>query len=328
MPARRSPSSSAAVGDYRARRRLVGDMRVRDGRSTTPTSTRSPHRRRPPTAACRPTPRWSAWSTALAGPDDVRAHRGRRVPRRAGQRLAVRRRCTRSTAEYGFSCMGYEIAGGWGAKMALPDREVVVFVGDGSYLMMNSDLYSSVLSGHKLIVIVCDNGGFAVINRLQINQGGVPFNNLIADIEDRRARCASTSPPTPRRWAATPRRSARSPSSKRRSCGLAMPIAPPSSPCAPMPTAWTEGGAFWEVGVPEVSDRAEVRAARAALDAGKADQRVGMVTVGAVRRQDRRSVTRFDAGTRTLAAAATRVRRPRRGDRHRPRRRARRVGVQ
>ena len=83
--------------------------------------------------------------------------------------------------EYGFSCMGYEISGGWGAKMAMPDREVVVFVGDGSYLMMNSDLYSSVLSGHKLIVIVCDNGGFAVINRLQINQGGVPFNNLIAD---------------------------------------------------------------------------------------------------------------------------------------------------
>ena len=62
-------------------------------------------------------------------------------------------------AEYGYSCMGYEISGGWGAKLALPDREVVVFVGDGSYLMMNSDLYSSVLSGHKLIVVVCDNGG-------------------------------------------------------------------------------------------------------------------------------------------------------------------------
>ena len=56
-----------------------------------------------------------------------------------------------------------------------------MFVGDGSYMMMNSDLYSSVLSGHKLIVIVCDNGGFAVINRLQVNQGGAPFNNLLAD---------------------------------------------------------------------------------------------------------------------------------------------------
>ena len=74
--------------------------------------------------------------------------------------------------EYGFSCMGYEISGAWGAKMAMPDREVISFVGDGSYLMMNSDLYSSVLAGHKLIVIVCDNGGFAVIHRLQTGQGG------------------------------------------------------------------------------------------------------------------------------------------------------------
>ena len=83
--------------------------------------------------------------------------------------------------EYGYSCMGYEISGGWGAKMALPDREVVVLVGDGSYLMMNSDLYSTVLTGHKLSVIVCDNGGYAVINRLQLAQGGEPFNNLFAD---------------------------------------------------------------------------------------------------------------------------------------------------
>ncbi|MEL0283177.1 MAG: 3D-(3,5/4)-trihydroxycyclohexane-1,2-dione acylhydrolase (decyclizing), partial [Ilumatobacter sp.] len=89
--------------------------------------------------------------------------------------------CHSFDTEYGYSCMGYEIAGGWGAAMALPEREVVVLVGDGSYLMMNSDLYSSVLAGHRMTVIVCDNGGFAVINRLQVNQGGVPFNNLIAD---------------------------------------------------------------------------------------------------------------------------------------------------
>ena len=88
--------------------------------------------------------------------------------------------------EYGFSCMGYEISGGWGAAMArarlAPDGDTFVFAGDGSYLMMNSDLYSSVLSGHKMIVIVCDNGGFAVIDRLQVNQGGAPFNNLFADV--------------------------------------------------------------------------------------------------------------------------------------------------
>ena len=87
--------------------------------------------------------------------------------------------------EYGFSCMGYEISGGWGAAMArarlAPDGRVIVFVGDGSYLMMNSDLYSSVLAGPPMIVIVCDNGGYAVIDRLQVNQGGESFNNLLAD---------------------------------------------------------------------------------------------------------------------------------------------------
>ena len=87
--------------------------------------------------------------------------------------------------EFGFSCMGYEISGGWGARMGQaetrPDKETIVFIGDGSYLMLNSDIYSSVLSGMKLIVIVCDNGGFAVINKLQNNTGNVSYNNLIRD---------------------------------------------------------------------------------------------------------------------------------------------------
>jgi 3D-(3,5/4)-trihydroxycyclohexane-1,2-dione acylhydrolase (decyclizing) len=87
--------------------------------------------------------------------------------------------------EFGFSCMGYEIAGGWGARIAQaetqPQAETVVFVGDGSYLLMNSDIYSSVLSGHKLIVVVLDNGGFAVINKLQKNTGNASFNTLLAD---------------------------------------------------------------------------------------------------------------------------------------------------
>lgn len=83
--------------------------------------------------------------------------------------------------EFGFSCMGYEIAGGWGAKIANPDSEVVVLVGDGSYMMMNSDIYSSVLTGHKMIVVVCDNAGFAVINKLQNNTGNPSFNNMLAD---------------------------------------------------------------------------------------------------------------------------------------------------
>jgi 3D-(3,5/4)-trihydroxycyclohexane-1,2-dione acylhydrolase (decyclizing) len=83
--------------------------------------------------------------------------------------------------DFGYSCMGYEIAGGWGAAMADPTRETIVMVGDGSYMMMNSDIYSSVLFGHKLIVIVCDNGGYAVINRLQNFKGGASYNNLIKD---------------------------------------------------------------------------------------------------------------------------------------------------
>ena len=87
--------------------------------------------------------------------------------------------------EFGFSCMGYEIAGAWGAKIAQsqnePERDTISFCGDGSYLMLNSDIYSSVLSSKKLIIILLDNGGFAVINKLQNNTGNESFNNLISD---------------------------------------------------------------------------------------------------------------------------------------------------
>ncbi len=81
--------------------------------------------------------------------------------------------------EYGFSCMGYEIAGGLGVKMALPEREVVVMVGDGSYMMANSELATSLMLGHKIIVVVLDNRGFGCINRLQVATGGESFNNLL-----------------------------------------------------------------------------------------------------------------------------------------------------
>ncbi len=176
--------------------------------------------------------------------------------------------------EYGYSCMGYEISGGWGAKMALPDREVVVLVGDGSYLMMNSDLYSTVLTGHKLIVIVCDNGGYAVINRLQMAQGGVPFNNLIADsrVQDVTAvdfaahaasmGCQAETVTTIAELEAAFQRA--------RAADRTYVIALNTHAYR-----WTEGGSFWEVGVPEVSASPDVRAARAEMDAGKADQRVG-----------------------------------------------------
>jgi len=175
--------------------------------------------------------------------------------------------------EYGFSCMGYEISGAWGAKLARPEGEVIVFVGDGSYLMMNSDLYSSVLSGHKLIVIVCDNGGYAVIHRLQTNQGGVGFNNLLADTRHhelvsvdfaahaRAMGCEAEAVTTLDELDAALGRAR----AARRTYVIALRTSPDD---------WTGGGSFWEVGVPEHSERPEVAAARAAMTAGKTDQRL------------------------------------------------------
>ena len=86
-------------------------------------------------------------------------------------------------AEYGFSCMGYEIAGGLGVKIAEPSREVFVLVGDGSYLMLNSELATSVMLGYKIIVVVLDNRGFSCINRLQNATGNRSFNNLLKDCQ-------------------------------------------------------------------------------------------------------------------------------------------------
>ncbi len=184
--------------------------------------------------------------------------------------------------EYGYSCMGYELAGGWGAAMAYGpgggaerDGEVFVFVGDGSYLMMNSDIYSSVLSGHKMIVLVCDNGGFAVINRLQTGQGGEPFNNLLADCRlagdvvevDFAAHAAAMGA------------GAETVDSLEDLAGaLARARASDRTYVIAMKVdayTWTEGGSFWEVGVPEVSTMQSVVDARAEMDKGKAEQRIG-----------------------------------------------------
>lgn len=77
--------------------------------------------------------------------------------------------------EWGFSCMGYEISGALGIKMAKPDNDIIVFIGDGSYLLQNSDIYSSVIYDKKLIIVVCDNSGHMVINRLQLAKGGKEY---------------------------------------------------------------------------------------------------------------------------------------------------------
>ena len=182
-------------------------------------------------------------------------------------------------SEWGFSTMGYEVAGAWGASMALAEDarskggEVLAFMGDGSYLMGNSDVYSTVLSGHKVIFIVCDNGGFAVINRLQVSTGGAEFNNLYAS--SRRVRDARvdflqhiTSMGAEGEVVASisdlPAAFERARACDR-SYGLIIPV---------QAYSWLEGSAWWEVGVPEVSERADVRVAREALDAEKKHQRL------------------------------------------------------
>ena len=77
--------------------------------------------------------------------------------------------------EYGYSCMGYEIAGGLGVKMADPEREVYVLVGDGSYLMMSSEIVTSIQEGYKLTIVLIDNAGFKSIGALSRSLGQAGF---------------------------------------------------------------------------------------------------------------------------------------------------------
>jgi 3D-(3,5/4)-trihydroxycyclohexane-1,2-dione acylhydrolase (decyclizing) len=183
--------------------------------------------------------------------------------------------------EFGFSCMGYEIAGGWGARIAQaetnPTAETVVFVGDGSYLLMNSDLYSSVLSRHKLIVCVLDNGGFAVINKLQKNTGNASFNTLFADCPTipeaipvdfaahaRAMGCLAEEATTLDDFASAFTRAR----AADRTSVIVMRVDPHDG--------WTEQGhTWWEVGLAEVSPRPEITKAREGQAKGRAKQRQG-----------------------------------------------------
>ena len=178
--------------------------------------------------------------------------------------------------EYGFSCMGYEVAGAWGAAMARGDRggDVYSLVGDGSYLMLNSELYSSVLAGHKMIVVLCDNGGYAVIERLQVAQGGASFNNMLAT-----SRVSTSIRADFVKHAESLGCIAEGVSGI---AGLEAALARARSADRTTvivldtdPDAWSEDGAFWEVGVPETSGRREVRAARQRLEESKAGQWIG-----------------------------------------------------
>jgi 3D-(3,5/4)-trihydroxycyclohexane-1,2-dione acylhydrolase (decyclizing) len=148
--------------------------------------------------------------------------------------------------------------------MARSHGRVFALVGDGSYMMMNSDVFSSVLSGHPMVLVVCDNGGFAVIDRLQVNQGGASFNNLLED-----CRGNSTARVDFAAHAAAMGAEARHVKSivelrqalidtrhLTRTVVLVIDVDA---------HAWTEGGAFWEVGFPQSSSSLEVQEASARM---------------------------------------------------------------
>lgn len=177
--------------------------------------------------------------------------------------------------EFGFSCMGYEIAAGWGAAMADPTRTPIVMIGDGTYMMMNSDVYSTVLSGHKMILIVCDNGGYAVINRLQNAKGGASFNNLLKD-----CRVKEPFPVDFGKHAESMGALTRHVESLA-DLGDAVEWAKSTDRTTVLTIVsdaftWTPGDAWWDVGVPQVSNRVEVNAASADQLTGRKKQRVGV----------------------------------------------------
>jgi 3D-(3,5/4)-trihydroxycyclohexane-1,2-dione acylhydrolase (decyclizing) len=177
--------------------------------------------------------------------------------------------------EYGFSCMGYEIAGGWGAAMADPTRNTFVMVGDGSYLIMNSDIYSTVLSGHKMIVIVCDNGGFAIINRLQNFKGGESYNNLIKDSNVQRVFSVDFAKHAEAMGALS--RKVKSLTEMEQALDWARTTDRTTVIVIDSDAfTWTPGDAMWDVGVPTVSKRREVNEARKYQDQLRAKQRVGV----------------------------------------------------
>ena len=179
-------------------------------------------------------------------------------------------------SEYGFSCMGYEIAGAYGQKMASPAREIFAFVGDGSYLMLNSDIYSSVLTGNKIICIVCDNGGFAVINRLQVGKGGAEFNNLFASAK----RSGDVPPIDFAMHARSMGAEAENVTSiadlegalkRARAADRTYVIA-----IRTHPYEWMEGGSWWDVGMPAVARRPQIDAARDTQERERPHQRHGV----------------------------------------------------
>ena len=177
--------------------------------------------------------------------------------------------------EYAYSCMGYEIAGGLGVKMAQPHRDVYVLVGDGSYLMLNSELATSVALGYRLVVVVLNNRGFGCINRLQRATGGAAFNTLWEDSTHKTlpdidfvAHAASLGAIAEKADSIETLEQALQ---RTRQSERTHVIVIDTDPAI----TTTEGGAWWDVAIPEVSSRAEVDAARAASLNQRKNRRLG-----------------------------------------------------
>jgi 3D-(3,5/4)-trihydroxycyclohexane-1,2-dione acylhydrolase (decyclizing) len=178
--------------------------------------------------------------------------------------------------EYGFSCMGYEVSGTWGAALeravSRPGSTVYGMSGDGSFMMLPMDVYSAVLHNTSLVLIICDNQGFNVIERLQIGHGAASFRTMLAD-EDR-----------PNPAAIDFAKIAAGMGAEVISTGTLSEFDDALHSVKGMPGVhvivapvekhkWSEGDSFWEVGVPEVSHRPAVNEARKALLEGKSQQR-------------------------------------------------------
>ena len=164
--------------------------------------------------------------------------------------------------EYGFSCMGYEIAGAIGIKMARPDADVICMLGDGSYMMANSELATAVMMGIKITLVITDNRGYGCINRLQRATGGAGFNNLldqsyhkVPSAIDFAAHAGSMGAQAIKVRSITELESALADAN---GAEVTTAIVIDTDPWP----STEAGGTWWDVGVPEVSARAEVQAAR------------------------------------------------------------------
>jgi 3D-(3,5/4)-trihydroxycyclohexane-1,2-dione acylhydrolase (decyclizing) len=177
--------------------------------------------------------------------------------------------------EYGFSCMGYEIAGALGAKMARPDQEVIVIVGDGSYMMMNSEIATSVLLGKKIIIVVLDNRGYGCINRLQNASGTPSFNNMLDDcLPDGGSLSQIDFAMHAKSMGA---QAVHVKNIAELKAAMVKAREATTTQAIVIDTTHTrvtaDGGCWWEVAIPEVSERAEVREAHQRYVGAKTAQR-------------------------------------------------------